>query len=518
MSDKELNNNWLQAVSGKSGWNNTSHIRKSFFLALNVLILLTVASWGWTGFSYYYSILVPQIQTMTLVGTLILTIVTFGLFRLAKELRALSSEFVKEEKFRETFISLLSSQVSNILRETKDPDYDLHSIVKMALNGISKILNVERVGFWLVEDNGQKMVNQHLFIKSEHVFQTGAELVGTDYPLYFEALADDGAINAHDAINDPRTSEFYESYLEPLGISSMLDVKVKSGAEIFGILCIEHTGEKRYWQSAEISFTNAVADNLSLAFEIAKIKTLEKELIASKVKAETANEAKSQFMANMSHELRTPLNAIIGFSEALIEIPEIGNDKKNRKEYLDFILQSGRLLLTNINDVLDLARIESGTLNCDQEPVSMTKVVSDVISSQAHLVENIKIDVMINSEENNLVAMADSRFAKQACINILNNAIKFTPPDGCISIKIERVNKEVVIQVKDQGPGLTPDELEAAQQPFGLAENVYSRKTAGAGLGIPLAQKFLEAQAGKLSIQSIKNHGTEVSLRFPAVK
>lgn len=519
MSDDEINNNVLQALTGKSGWHTTKDVRKAYYWLFGVIIFITLCSWVWTGFAFYNNLFETQIQMMITGAILVLlTGVSAGLYYVQKIIYQLSSQFVKDEKYRKTFISLLSAQVSNILRETKNPEEDLHSIVKMALNGVSKILNVERVGYWLLLDNGQKLVNQHLFVKTEHVFHEGIELLSSDYPLYFEALVDDRAIDAHDALSDPRTSEFSETYLEPLGISSMLDVKVKSGADVFGILGVDHVGDQRYWQSAEINFVAAVADNLSLAFEISKIKTLERELITSKEKAETANEAKSQFMANMSHELRTPLNAIIGFSEALIEIPEIGNNEKNRKEYLDFILQSGRLLLTNINDVLDLARIESGALNCDQEPVQMTKIIAEVISAQAHLIDNIKIDVLTASDEDELVAMADSRFAKQACINILNNAIKFTPPEGFISIKIERVNKEVVIQVKDQGPVLTPEELEAAQQPFGLAENVYSRKTAGTGLGIPLAQKFLEAQSGKLSIQSIKNHGTEVNLHFPAVK
>jgi PAS domain S-box-containing protein len=231
--------------------------------------------------------------------------------------------------------------------------------------------------------------------------------------------------------------------------------------------------------------------------------------------AELANAAKTRFLAHLSHEFRTPLNAIIGFSEIIKSelLGEIPN--KRYVAYGNDIHFSGTHLLNLVNDVLDLTRIEAGKI----EPVFETVDARSVIERALRLFESKaaakQITINLSVEDNVADFKADERMVRQCLINLVDNAIKFSPPDTVITVRASRDDAWLRVQVTDQGAGMDEQDVPYALQPFRQLDNVMSRTNEGAGLGLPLVKSYCELHGGGLSIRSRPGLGTEATLRFP---
>jgi two-component system cell cycle sensor histidine kinase PleC len=234
-------------------------------------------------------------------------------------------------------------------------------------------------------------------------------------------------------------------------------------------------------------------------------------------KAEDANRAKSTFLANMSHELRTPLNAIMGFSEILER--ELFGPLSNTayKNYAGDIHHSGRYLLALINDILDLSRIEAGRRELNEEPFILADAVNEAHHLLAMKAASKKITVTANVEPNLPKLMGDQRAVYQIVINLLTNAVKFTPAEGTVEITGKRLpNGSVVLSVKDNGPGIPAQEIEHALSAFARGSLATKKAIDGAGLGLPIVQGLMQLHEGKLAIVSKPGEGTEVICTFPA--
>jgi signal transduction histidine kinase len=225
------------------------------------------------------------------------------------------------------------------------------------------------------------------------------------------------------------------------------------------------------------------------------------------------DQTKSNFLANMSHEIRTPLNAIIGFSQ-MIQSEAFGKigGKKNR-EYVDHILESGTHLLSVINDILDLSKVEAGKVNLREEIFKINDVVSDSLTMFSPTID--KNGLVVANSLDDITLKSDAKIFKQIIENILSNAIKFTPFGGEISISNVSKPDFVQITIKDTGIGMDEKELETALTTFGQVQNAYSRDHEGTGLGLCLVRNFMNALGGKIDVTSEKHMGTTVSLCFP---
>jgi len=233
--------------------------------------------------------------------------------------------------------------------------------------------------------------------------------------------------------------------------------------------------------------------------------------------ADTANRAKSEFLANMSHELRTPLNAIIGFTEIMAgeEFGPIGNPRYS--EYLNSVLESGRHLLTLINQVLDVAKIEAGRLQLTEDAVDPAELVQAALRVVTATAQRRGIEILADVAETSNYLWADEGKLRQILLNLLSNSIKFTLEGGQIEI-VARPERDgsYLFQVRDTGIGIEPAQFKTVLTPFEQIDSYLTRRFEGTGLGLPLCKALAEAHGGSLSLDSTPGEGTTVTVRFPA--
>ncbi len=248
-------------------------------------------------------------------------------------------------------------------------------------------------------------------------------------------------------------------------------------------------------------------------------KNVEEALLAAKREADTANQQKSDFLAKVSHEIRTPLNAIIGFSEVMMEerFGPVGNDRY--RSYLRDIHTSGGHLMSLINDLLDLSKIEAGKLELTFESVPVNTAIQECVAlmqPQANR-ERIIIRTSLAADVPNVVA--DQRSLRQILLNLLSNAVKFTKAGGqvIVSTGLED-NGEVVLRVRDTGIGMSDKDIEAALQPFRQVAATKRDVDKGTGLGLPLTKALVEANRASFAIDSVPEQGTLVRITFPTTR
>jgi len=229
---------------------------------------------------------------------------------------------------------------------------------------------------------------------------------------------------------------------------------------------------------------------------------------------EVANQHKSEFLANMSHELRTPLNAIIGFSEVLLQ-RMFGELNPKQDEYLQDVLSSGRHLLSLINDILDLSKVEAGRMELELARFDLPQAMQDTLVLVRERAARHGIDLQLEVDGGVGEIVADERKIKQVMLNLLSNAVKFTPEGGRVTIRARAAGGCVAIAIADTGIGIPKPALARLGRPFEQVESQLTKSHQGSGLGLAIARSLTELHGGTMRIRSTQGKGTIVLLRLP---
>jgi cell cycle sensor histidine kinase DivJ len=244
-------------------------------------------------------------------------------------------------------------------------------------------------------------------------------------------------------------------------------------------------------------------------------KAQEGALEASRGEADRANSAKGRFLATVSHELRTPLNAIIGFSEMLTKEESLMIDAKRRVDYAHLINESGHHLLSVVNGILDMSKIESGNFEIAPEPFAPQQVIAECCQLLGYKAREMEIDLVVDPIENLPNLIADKRSLHQIMLNLLSNAIKFTKRGGKVTVKARVDAASLIVVVSDNGVGIGVDDLSRIGNPFFQARSSYDRRHDGTGLGLSIVKGLLDLHGGEMEVASTLGEGTRITVRLP---
>jgi signal transduction histidine kinase len=314
-------------------------------------------------------------------------------------------------------------------------------------------------------------------------------------------------------IQDIMTDASYQSRLREvvlrLGFRSLMAVPLMRDDHLLGGLVVYRKTPGEF-DAAVIDLLGTFATQSALAIQNAQ---LFRQIAEKSRELETASKHKSEFLANMSHELRTPLNAILGFSEVLSE-RMFGEINEKQAEYLNDILESGRHLLSLINDILDLSKIEAGRMELEATDFDLPSAIENTLSLIRERAHRRAITLARNIDQRLAMIRGDERKVKQVLLNLLSNALKFTPEGGQIGVRAEFRDGAAEISVTDTGVGIAPEDQEAVFEEFRQV-GTASKKVEGTGLGLAISRKFIELHGGKIWVKSQVGLGSTFAFTLP---
>jgi PAS domain S-box-containing protein len=278
-------------------------------------------------------------------------------------------------------------------------------------------------------------------------------------------------------------------------------------------------GGRVFWVEVRVKTVQMLSNGafrwVVISRDVSERHHVHEELQRAKEQAEASNRAKDDFLANMSHELRTPLNAIIGFTELIEHGVAQTGWTDSYAEYLADVSGSGRHLLDLINTILDLSKIEAGQLQLDIESVDLCELTRTSLALVSGMAHDGQITVSTDVPNECPEVRGDFLKLKQVLLNIFSNAIKFTPPDGKIFVRVSFNATQAVIAVSDTGCGIPAGDLKRVTLPFVQVANSLSRKYGGSGLGLSIARQLCTLHGGRLTIRSVEGKGTTVRISLP---
>ncbi len=400
---------------------------------------------------------------------------------------------------------------SEILRVISQSPTDIRPVFRTILEAAARLANTDVASVWLHEGDG--------LLRCIHAIATGniewmiGTLVRAEESIYRSASSRRGQPAQ---VADIRTTKPYEAG-DPLykrtgdemGVRTSLSVPFVAGGRLLGGFIVNRL-EVRPFADEDIALLQTFADQAVIAIENVR---LFKELEVANRELLAASQHKSEFLANMSHELRTPLNAIIGFSEVLGD-RMFGELNEKQEEYLKDINASGNHLLSLINDILDLSKIEAGRMELELTDFHLPTAVENALMLVRERAGRRSIAIHTNIDTRLGQIQADERKVRQVVLNLLSNAIKFTPEGGRIDVSAVPKDGFVEVSVSDTGIGIAPEDQEKVFEEFRQV-GTAAKKVEGTGLGLTLSRKFVELHGGRIWVKSEVGVGSTFSFTLP---
>jgi PAS domain S-box-containing protein len=445
--------------------------------------------------------------------------------------------------------AILLKEITQRIRQS----LDLQTIFDTACQEIRDILEVDRVGIFKFDPESH-------FDDGEFV----AESVGAEFPSAIAIRVKDRCFGENYAalyakgrsyvVNDiyqNGDSVCHTNILAQFQVRANMVVPLLCGDDLWGLLCIHQCAVPRNWQPSEIDLTQQLANQLTIAIQQANLFEQVQQELSQKQQAEVkltetnhqlaisnqelirATRLKDEFLANMSHELRTPLNAILGLSEScLAEV--FGAINERQKKAISTVERSGQHLLSLINDILEVSKIEAGKLELEMTIVSATTLTNSTLAFVKQLAHQKQIQLTTSFASNLGNIEVDERRIRQVLINLLNNAVKFTPAGGQVKLEVQLEQAEfcplptstdlreqldcvawILFAVTDTGIGITPENQSKLFKPFVQIDGSLNRQYQGTGLGLTLVKQIVELHGGSVTLTSELGQGSCFTVRLP---
>ncbi|GAB4378764.1 MAG: hypothetical protein Kow00121_31340 [Elainellaceae cyanobacterium] len=447
--------------------------------------------------------------------------------RLEAQLRQRAEELANEAERERTI-----AQVIDKIRQT----LDIETIFQTTATEVRQLLNADRVAMFRFDPNSSCISGAFVSEDVLPAFRSALSAKVHDHCFgkNHQAYYCQGHLWSVDNVETANLQDCHIAILKQFQVKANLVAPLLKGDELWGLLCIHQCGAPRQWQEKEKEFISHIARQLSVGLQqaglLAHAQQQSAELQIAKEAADAANKAKSEFLAKISHELRTPLNAILGFTQLLLHDSSFQSEQR---EYLDIINRSGEHLLTLINDVLEMSKIEAGRVTLNENSFDLYNLL-DSLEEMLQLKARSKGLELIFERSFDIprFIQADESKLRQVLINLLGNAIKFTQ-QGYVILRVQRetsryrdreqsLNKQegmpavtttltttltLRFEVEDTGLGIAPGELERLFEAFVQAES--GRKSQeGTGLGLPISRQFVRLMGGDITVKSTLGEGS----------
>ncbi|HYE36384.1 PAS domain S-box protein [Methylocaldum sp.] len=398
---------------------------------------------------------------------------------------------------------------------------DFSASLLRILRSAAKTLDVARMVFARFCGNQLSLSCQMIYRADRDDVVPEADLASftmEQYPQYFSAIISNRPVVANDARSDPATVEFKDNYLVPLGITSMLDVPVWLDGRVVAMVCYEHIGPPRVWDSEEISFALGVANLVALTLEASNRAQAEADLRQAEagvrkalMREQELNELKSRFVSMTSHEFRTPLTAILSSAELLEAYGErLSTEKKG--ELIGMIKSSVKNMTHMLEEVLFIGKSDTGHLQFNPCPLDVDQFCQELLKEvRAGVGKEHHFDYTSSGDCSSV--NLDPHLLRQILLNLLSNGVKFSPKGSTVSLNWHRENDAIHFAVADRGIGIPSEDRSNLFNTFHRARNVQNVQ--GTGLGLAIVKKCVDLHGGEIGYESEVGRGTRFVVRIP---